>query len=111
MYGLSPRSGESMPLAVESEPLNEQSRNRHFVRFILPIIILCFLVICSVLIAAAVHYAQPYVHARALEMLQQKFNGRVEVQDFHVSLMPALRVTGTGLVVHYQGRTDIPPLL
>jgi hypothetical protein len=100
-----------MPLAIESKPVNEKSRDHHFVRVTLPIIILGFLVICGVLISAAVHYAQPYVHARALEMLQQKFNGKVEVQDFHVSLSPALRVTGTGLVVHYRGRTDIPPLL
>ena len=99
-----------MPQLAESGSLKQRSRDRHFVRIILPIIILVFLLVCGIAIEVGVHYAQPWVHARALEMLQQKFNGKVEVQDFYVSLVPALRVTGTGLVVRYQGRTDIPPL-
>ena len=89
----------------------EAPKGRHFVRVVLPFLILGFIVVAGIGIALAVHYAQPYVHARALRLLQQKFNGNVEVQDFHVSLTPALRVTGSGLVVRYKGRTDVPPLL
>ncbi len=100
-----------MPQLAESEPLEKKSRKRYFLRTILPALILAFLVAVGIGIAFAMHYAQPYVHARALELLQQKFNGNVELQDFHVSLTPALKVTGFGLVVYHKGRKDIPPLL
>lgn len=100
-----------MPQLAESERSEKTSRKRYFLRTILPVLILAFLVAAGIAIAVAVHYAQPYVHARALELLQQKFNGNVELQDFHVSLTPALKVTGSGLVVYYKGRKDIPPLI
>lgn len=100
-----------LPQLVVSDRESRKIRERRFVRVVLPALILAVLVLAGVALALAVHYAQPYIHAKALELLQQKFNGNVEVQDFHVSLSPALRVTGTGLVVHYKGRTDIPPLL
>jgi hypothetical protein len=100
-----------LPQLVESERSEKKSRKRYFLRTILPALILAFLVVVGIGIAVAMHYAQPYVHARALELLQQKFNGNVELQDFHVSLTPALKVTGSGLVVYHKGRRDIPPLI
>lgn len=100
-----------MPQLAESGKLTKAARHHRFIYVILPRIILGFLVVAGIAIALAIHYAQPYVHAQALQLLQQKFNGNVEVQDFRVSLGRSLRVTGSGLVVRYEGRTDIPPLI
>ena len=100
-----------MPQLAQSERSEKISRKRYFLRTILPILILAVLAIAGLAIGIGVHYAQPYIHARAIEMLQQKFNGNVELQDFHVSLTPALKVTGSGLEVRYKGRKDIPPLI
>jgi hypothetical protein len=110
------REEHSVPRAVDSSPSTQKvgkelSGKRRFARHILPWLVVGFLAVAIIIIALGAHYAQPYVHARMVELLQQKFHGEVEVEDFHVSISPVLRVSGTGLVVRYKGRKDVPPLL
>ncbi len=56
-------------------------------------------------------YARPYIHARVLAMLRSRFQGQVEIGDFHIRLFPIPTVTGRGIVVRHHGRTDVPPLI
>jgi hypothetical protein len=43
--------------------------------------------------------------------LKTNFNSTVELGDFQASVFPRLHVTVDGVVLHYKGRTDIPPLI
>src|ERR1700683_3183780 len=61
------------------------------------------------LILAAID-ARPWIHARALAMLRSRFQGQVEIADFHIAFFPIPTVTGRGVVVRHHGRTDVPPL-
>jgi hypothetical protein len=56
-------------------------------------------------------YARPWIHARALAMLRSRFQGQVEIADFHIAFFPIPTVTGRGVVVRHHGRTDVPPLI
>ena len=43
--------------------------------------------------------------------LKTNFKSTVELGDFHVSVFPRVHATVDGVVLHYEGRTDIPPLI
>ncbi|MGI8991275.1 MAG: AsmA-like C-terminal region-containing protein [Bryobacteraceae bacterium] len=53
----------------------------------------------------------PYIQARAVNTLRERFNGDVTIDDFHVSLFPSIAITGGRLVLRPKGRTDVPPLI
>ena len=46
-----------------------------------------------------------------VELLERRFNSRVELASLRVALTPKLSIRGEGLVLRYEGRTDIPPLI
>jgi hypothetical protein len=50
------------------------------------------------------------IRSRTEKALETHFESQIEFSDFGVSLFPRIHVTITGLVMHHQGRTDIPPL-
>jgi len=75
------------------------------------IIFAVVVVIGAILIAIGLHYADPYLHARAVAMLEEKFHSDVEIKDFHISMFPGLSIQGGGLALHKDGRTDVPPLI
>jgi len=58
---------------------------------------------------------RPKLHAVILErtenILQDRFESRVQFADYDVSLFPRVHVTISGLVLHYKGRMDLAPLL
>jgi hypothetical protein len=58
---------------------------------------------------------RPRLHAlilqRAEQVLQERFQSHVHFSDYEVSLFPRIRLTISGLVLQYKGRTDLPPLL
>lgn len=53
----------------------------------------------------------PIVRHRAIEMLRSRFDSEAEIRDLQVLVMNGISVHGRGLVLHYHGRTDIPPLI
>jgi hypothetical protein len=55
--------------------------------------------------------ARPWLHARALQMLRSRFQGQVEIGDFHITFLPLPRVTGSQIVIRHHGRSDVPPLV
>jgi hypothetical protein len=59
--------------------------------------LLAALVIAAVVVDMALKRAEPFLRARVLEVLQDRFHARVELDGFHVSLMDGIRAEGTGL--------------
>jgi hypothetical protein len=62
----------------------------------------------------AIVVLRPKLHAVILErtenILQERFESRVQFADYDISLFPRVRVTISGLVLHYKGRMDLAPL-
>ena len=54
---------------------------------------------------------QETVRQDAVAGLEQAFAGRLEWKSFEVNLLPRLQVTAEGLVLHFQGQNDLPPLI
>jgi hypothetical protein len=48
---------------------------------------------------------------RTQDYLSERFKSSVEIGDFHVILSPLIHVEIDGIVLHHQGRTDIPPII
>jgi len=44
-------------------------------------------------------------------MLRSRFDSEAEIHELHVSLLQGISVKGSGLTLHYHGRSDIPPLI
>lgn len=53
----------------------------------------------------------PQLRTRLTASLGERFNSQVDLKSLHVSVFPRVRVTGRGLVLRHQGRTDVPPLV
>jgi hypothetical protein len=75
------------------------------------ITILVLVILGGIAIAIGIHYADPYLHAKAVAMLEDKFHSDVDLKDFHVRLFPGLGIEGSGLALRKDGRTDVPPLI
>ncbi|MGB6199042.1 MAG: AsmA-like C-terminal region-containing protein [Candidatus Acidiferrales bacterium] len=46
-----------------------------------------------------------------LQQIRKQFHGQVELDSIDVKVHPYVQVSGTGLVVHFPGRDDLPPLI
>lgn len=46
-----------------------------------------------------------------IELLERRFNSKVELASMDVALTPQLSVRGEGITVRHRGRTDVPPLI
>ncbi|HUE84808.1 MAG TPA: AsmA-like C-terminal region-containing protein [Vicinamibacterales bacterium] len=61
------------------------------------------------------YYADRLVEQRlrpaTIELLERRFNSRVELESLRVVLRPSLSIRGEGLTLRHEGRTDIPPLI
>jgi hypothetical protein len=61
------------------------------------------------------YYANRLVEQRlrpaTVELLERRFDSRVELGALRVGFTPRLSITGESLVLRHQGRTDIPPLI
>ncbi len=67
-----------------------------------------------VVIAAAAIGARsisPWVRHRIVQTLEENFASRLELKSLDVSLFPSVRITGRDVVLRYNGRTDVPPLI
>lgn len=53
----------------------------------------------AVVVAIALHHAEPFVRAQIVSELEQRFHARVELDNFHVSLVHGLRAEGEGLKI------------
>jgi hypothetical protein len=46
-----------------------------------------------------------------VELLEKRFDSKVELESMYVTLTPRLRVRAEGITMRHQGRTDVPPLV
>jgi hypothetical protein len=51
------------------------------------------------------------LRALVIKTLSQRLDSEVEMADFSVDTFPAVRITGSGLVIRHKGRHDVPPLV
>lgn len=60
-------------------------------------VLLALLVLAAIAVSVALHRAEPYLRARVVAELEQRFHARVELDSFHVSLVNGLWAVGKGL--------------
>ncbi|HXG90565.1 MAG TPA: hypothetical protein VNJ02_19765 [Vicinamibacterales bacterium] len=60
-------------------------------------------------------YADRLIESRlrpaTIELLERRFDSKVELASLKVRLLPTLAIRGEGLTLRHQGRTDIPPVI
>jgi hypothetical protein len=95
-----------MPVMQEGRP----TRRRRVGRRGWLVIATLFAVVLAV-IASSFSRLTPHVRDLALEALNERFDSDTEIATLQVSIFPQPAVRGTGLVVRYKGRRDVPPLL
>src|SRR5688572_10534550 len=52
-----------------------------------------------------------WVRDRVVAALNERFSSQVELESLQLSLLPRPRASGTSLILRYNGRTDVPPLI
>ena len=73
-------------------------------------LLLALIVAAGVFIAWAMR-ATPQVRDRIVDALNERFASKVELVSLDADILPRPRVTGTGLRLRHNGRTDVPPLI
>lgn len=56
-------------------------------------------------------HATPMLRQRAIQMLEDRFESEVEIQNLQVAFFPVVSITGSGVTIRHHGRTDVPPLI
>ena len=83
------------------EPLEEQapnaSRKRHRILIAVATVLLVVALAMLAALEYIVHHAEPILRARVIETLETRFQSRVELAEFRVSLIQGLQVTGRAL--------------
>jgi AsmA-like protein len=82
---------------------------RHGRRNIL--IVLTLLLISAAILLSVATRLTPHVRDRAVAALNERFQSDVELASLQVSVFPRPEVTGAGLSLRHNGRTDVPPLI
>lgn len=54
---------------------------------------------------------QPTARSYVITTLERRYASQVELGDFRISLFPVVRATGENLVLRWNGRRDLPPLV
>jgi hypothetical protein len=67
-----------------------------------------FYVICLKIIAPRLSES---ARQRTEQYLSERFKSTVQIADFHLTLLPRIRVVVDGISLRHNGRTDIPPLI
>lgn len=67
--------------------------------------------VVAVVLTAMAWRISPRIHAEVVRALSERLDSQVTLEDLDVRLFPRPHVSGRGLVIRHQGRTDIPPLI
>jgi hypothetical protein len=100
-----PPSGQSSLPARDHEypgqlPNRRRSRHRRLRWILLALLVL--VIGGAILVGYAISHALPILKARVVETLSARFNSRIELPDFRVSLAHGLAVEGTNLKIFSQ---------
>lgn len=69
-----------------------------------------FLAFCLVSVIG-IEWASRHVRELVMKSLQKQFNGQVQLDSIEIKTFPFIQVSGTGVVLHFEGREDLPPLI
>lgn len=83
-------------------PANQSGRKKTLRRILIWIGSAVFVLLLCVLIAGEIvlHRAEPMLKARVIDALSTRFDSRVELDRFHVSLVSGLKVSGGGMSLY-----------
>jgi hypothetical protein len=78
--------------------------------------VLAVAVVVAACVALALYlYADRLVEQRlrpaTIELLERRFDSKVDLDRLFVRVLPSLSIRGEGLTLRHQGRTDIPPVI
>jgi AsmA-like C-terminal region len=79
--------------------------------FILPAVLLAVILFAGGVFFWRTRHMDNFVRLWVIRSLSQQFEGRVELRAVHVTGFPQLGVTGEDLAIHFDGHTDLPPLI
>ena len=91
-------------LVSEKKPDGQQTDRRHSRRWVLILFLLLPLAVIAVIVGLIADRAEPILRAEVIETLSTRFKSKVELDTFHVSVLRALEVSGSGLRIF--GETD-----
>jgi hypothetical protein len=73
------------------------------------------LIVCAIGALGLYLYADRLVETRlrpaTVELLERRFNSKVDLASMSVTLTPRVRVRAEGITIRHQGRMDVPPLI
>ena len=76
--------------------------------------VIFFVVVVVLFVGALVIFPRaysPYIKRIVIEILEDKFDGKVAIKDLQVVPFPHVYVEAHGITLQQNGRTDVPPLL
>lgn len=79
---------------------------RPWVRTFLIVFAIATVIVLSLPIALT-----PGLRNRLTQALEERFDSDVELASLRVAVLPRLKVSGTGVVLRYKRRSDVPPLI
>jgi hypothetical protein len=99
-------------LSAEKTAKNVKSRPR-WLRILLwgLAAILLLAVALSITTAILLQQAEPFLRARVVDTLAERFNARVDLDQFHASASNGFEVSGTGLRITPHGLEAYPPVI
>src|SRR5688572_6119856 len=68
------------------------------------------LILAAILLSLATRIT-PHVRDRAVAALEERFQSEVDLASLQISVFPRPEITGAGLTLRHNGRTDVPPLI
>ncbi len=97
------------PFYRRSSPYGDERRGR---RILLVLGVSSLIVIVGLFIGAQylLHNAEPILRERVIETLAARFDSRVELAEFHVSVVNGLQVSGVGLKLYPNAYSSDVPL-
>lgn len=75
------------------------------------IISVAAIAVVAIVLLVVARQMRPRLHEAVVTELSTYLDSQVTLESFDVQLFPRPAVTGRGLVIRHQGRTDIPPLV
>ncbi len=102
-------AGRPQPVLQQEQPVRRRGRGR---RILLVVGLVSLILIVGVFVSAQylLHNAEPILRERVIETLAARFDSRVELAEFHVSVVNGLQVSGAGLKLYPNAYSSDVPL-
>ena len=94
-----------------AQPITPAARSRRW-RLSYRLVAIAFVVAAGGALAVYVYadrMVERHLRPATIELLERRFDSKVELAGLSVRVLPSLSIRGEGLTLRHQGRTDIPP--